>query len=78
MSNKFKVYCTYKNDWDLNELSREIDFRANQNEILPREELLREVKNCDGLITNPRCRIDKEVLESAGSKLKVNRFLHKV
>ena len=71
METKFKVYCTYKNDWDLSELNNEIDITINQQEILPRDELLSQVKGCHGLITNPRCRIDKEVLDAAGSQLKV-------
>lgn len=68
---KFKVYCTYKNDWDLGELKEHCDVRINQNETLSRDELLSEVKGCHGLITNPRCRIDKEVLDAAGNELKV-------
>ena len=69
---KFKVFCSYKNDWELNEFDLDqVDVTINPSEYLSRDDLLREVKGCHGLITYPRCRIDKEVLDAAGDQLKV-------
>lgn len=72
MDLKFKVFCTFKIDWDLSGLTDEIDFTVNQKDSISREELLSKIKDCHGLITNPRCRIDKEVLDAAGDRLKVS------
>lgn len=74
MSTKFKVYCTYKNDWDFSDLKDQIDIRVNQKDQLSREELLSELKGCHGIITNPRVRLDKEALDAAGDQLKVFLF----
>ena len=68
-NNRFKVYSTFKFEWDLNE--KEVDLRVNLNHTLAREELLREVKGCHGIITSPRVPLDKEVISTAGDQLKV-------
>lgn len=73
MSVKYKVYCTYANDWDIGDLNEEIEFKSNPNKILTREELLCEIKGCHGIVSNPKCpRIDAEVLDAAGNQLKVH------
>lgn len=71
-SNRFKVYSTYRNEWNLDK--KEFDLRVNQNHTLAREELLKEVKGCDAIITSPRFPLDKEVIEAAGDQLKVDQL----
>ena len=67
---KFKIFCTYKT------ILNESDFpdcliKINEQSVLSRDEFLREVKGCHGILSNPRCpRIDAEILEAAGDQLK--------
>ena len=66
---KFKVFCTFKYNWNMADLPN-IDLKVNPGDSLPREELLKEIKGCHGLICNPRsCKIDAELLDSAGEQL---------
>ena len=67
---QFQVFCTYKavlNESDFPDCSLTI----NEQALLTREDLLRQVKGCHGLLSNPRCpRIDAQVLDAAGDQLK--------
>jgi lactate dehydrogenase-like 2-hydroxyacid dehydrogenase len=66
---KFKVYCTFKFNWDISAFEN-IDLKVNPGNSLPREDLLRDIKGCHGLICNPRsCKIDAEALDAAGEQL---------
>lgn len=67
---QFKIFCTYKTA--LNEVDfPECSIKINENPVLSREDLLREVNGCHGILSNPRCpKIDAEVLDAAGSQLR--------
>lgn len=55
----------------------DLDFEMNGSVITERNDLLKKVKDCNAIICTPYNKIDKEVLDSAGSNLKVlfNQFL---
>ncbi len=68
---KFTVFCTYKAELNAKDFPG-ITLKINQNPVLTREELIQQIQGCDGILSNPRCpRIDAEILEAAGSQLKV-------
>jgi lactate dehydrogenase-like 2-hydroxyacid dehydrogenase len=51
--------------------SNKIDFTINDQLPLSRNKLLESVKDCDGIFCTLNDKIDKEVLDHAGDKLKV-------
>lgn len=55
--------------------SKNVDLILNREASLRRETLLESVKNCDALLCSLRERIDKQVLDAAGDKLKVDKYL---
>lgn len=64
---KFKVFCTFDNDWDLSEWN--IEFRKRN--ITSRDELLGEIKGCHGIVVYSLITVDKNLLDAAGDQLKV-------
>ena len=51
--------------------SKKIDFTINDELPLSRNKLLESVKDCDAIFCTLNDKIDKEVLDHAGNKLKV-------
>ncbi len=71
LSKNFTVFCTYKATLNASDFP-DVHLKINQKSVLTREELIQQVKGCHGILSNPRCpRIDAEVLDAAGSQLKV-------
>lgn len=68
---KFKIFCSYKTDLKQDDF-KNVEIKINTESILTRERLLQEIKGCHGILSNPRCpKIDAEVLDAAGTQLKV-------
>ena len=66
---KFKVYCSFNYNWKISEF-KNIDLKVNPGNFLSREDFLREIKGCHGLICNAKsCKIDAEALDAAGEQL---------
>lgn len=61
------LICDEMNPGDLSHEGFEIDYEGN----LPREETLRRLPEYDALITRSRTKVDRELLEAAGDRLKV-------
>lgn len=61
------LICDEMNPGDLHHEGFEIDYEGN----LPREETLRRLPGYDALITRSRTKVDRELLEAAGDRLKV-------
>ncbi|EYB67173.1 D-3-phosphoglycerate dehydrogenase [Deinococcus phoenicis] len=61
------LICDEMNPGDLAHEGFEIDYEGN----LPREETLRRLPDYDALITRSRTKVDRELLEAAGERLKV-------
>ncbi|MEF2280042.1 phosphoglycerate dehydrogenase [Deinococcus sp. YIM 134068] len=61
------LICDEMNPGELTHAGFEIDYEGN----LPREETLRRLPGYDALITRSRTRVDRELLEAAGERLKV-------
>ena len=71
--NNFKVIVTQQIPNEALQILQagQIDATINTNGPLQRDELLKGVKNVDALFCTLNEKIDKELLETAGSKLKV-------
>ncbi|WP_216318363.1 phosphoglycerate dehydrogenase [Deinococcus aestuarii] len=61
------LICDEMNPGHLEHAGFEIDYEGN----LPREETLRRLPDYDALITRSRTKVDRELLEAAGERLKV-------
>lgn len=61
------LICDEMNPGDLSHGGFEIDYQGN----LPREETLRRLPGYDALITRSRTKVDRELLEAAGPRLRV-------
>ncbi len=55
----------------LKSLSVQVDCYDRDDTVMPRDELLRRVAGCDGIFCLLTENIDKQVLDAAGSSLKV-------